>query len=152
ALDDFKRGNISFPLENLNPGVHSLTLKVWDNHNNSVEETINFKVVETGTQAVSNLNSSPNPFSFSTKLSFFNQLVGEQIEINVGIYDASGKLVNEFYRNIANTTSNVDILEWNGYSSVGNKVKAGLYIFKVYINYPESNLDYNETTKVFFRN
>ncbi len=41
---DEKKGSITYPLLGLEPGEHQLTLRVWDNANNSSSETISFKV------------------------------------------------------------------------------------------------------------
>ncbi|MBT33275.1 MAG: hypothetical protein CMO01_26740 [Thalassobius sp.] len=151
VIDDYQNGYVAFPLEELEVGLHTLTMKVWDNYNNSSEKTIEFKVVNTDEGFVFNLVSSPNPFSSSTTISFFNALSGEELEIDVNVYDVTGKLVNSFNNSITNSPSNVNIAEWNGSSFDRKKVKGGLYIFKVYLYYPKSGHTYNGIIKVFYQ-
>ncbi|MGM0377682.1 MAG: type IX secretion system sortase PorU, partial [Bacteroidota bacterium] len=44
ARDDFREGTISYQLPRLENGKHELTLKVWDNYNNSSTATLIFRV------------------------------------------------------------------------------------------------------------
>ena len=150
-LDNFQQGSIAFPLKELEVGEHQLTFKVWDNFNNSTEKRISFKIIETDGEVVYGLTSYPNPFTNSTTISYFNTLSGEEVEVDVGVFDATGKLINEFHNSIFNTNLNVNIVEWNGYSFDRKKVKGGLYIFKVYLYYPKSGYSYNGIIKVFFK-
>ncbi|MEQ9412325.1 MAG: type IX secretion system sortase PorU, partial [Cyclobacteriaceae bacterium] len=69
-LDDFTKGTITFPIENLVPGRHSIELKSWDVYNNPSSAKVDF-VVTDGTQiAIQKLYNYPNPFSASTTFQF----------------------------------------------------------------------------------
>src|SRR5690606_15038619 len=46
AQDDYTRGMVNYPLTNLEPGLHTLTVKAWDIANNSSESIIEFVVVD----------------------------------------------------------------------------------------------------------
>ena len=45
-IDDFQNGTINFPLSDISPGSHILTLKAWDVYNNSSESEIEFTVFD----------------------------------------------------------------------------------------------------------
>ena len=47
-FDDYTSGRINYDLTGLTEGNHSLTLKAWDNYNNSSEKTIAFQVITEG--------------------------------------------------------------------------------------------------------
>jgi hypothetical protein len=41
---DYQKGSVLYPFQNLKPGNHQLTFKVWDINNNSTTQTLNFVV------------------------------------------------------------------------------------------------------------
>ena len=41
---DYQKGSVLYPFQNLSPGEHQLTFKVWDINNNSTTQTLNFIV------------------------------------------------------------------------------------------------------------
>jgi len=43
-VDDYQKGTVNYPLRDLEPGLHTLTLKVWDVYNNSSIAEIQFIV------------------------------------------------------------------------------------------------------------
>ena len=47
-IDDYSRGTIEFPFQDLALGYHSITFKIWDVFNNSSESTIDFYVTNDG--------------------------------------------------------------------------------------------------------
>ena len=50
-FDNYMKGRINYDLSGLTEGIHYLTVKAWDNFNNSSEKTISFEV-ETGDKFV----------------------------------------------------------------------------------------------------
>jgi len=148
TIDDFRKGQVVFGLKDLTPGLHKLVLKVWDNQNNLAEEAITFRVNDGAENKMGNITAAPNPFSGEVNISCFNAFPGESIDASVYFYDTSGRLVNEYSKNIANSTSNINIANWNGYGSNGNYVENGLYLVKVYLNFPNINQSFEETLKI----
>ncbi|MCA8962651.1 MAG: T9SS type A sorting domain-containing protein [Planctomycetes bacterium] len=68
----------------------------------------------------------PNPFSPATVISF---TVGRKAETRVRIYDASGRLVLEPFRSMAEPgTYHV---EWSGLGKNGHPVASGVYLYEV---------------------
>ena len=148
TIDDFRKGQVVFGLKDLTPGLHKLVLKVWDNQNNLAEEEIIFRVHDGAENQMGNITAAPNPFSGEVNISCFNAFPGESIDASVYFYDTSGRLVNEYSKNIANSTSNINIANWNGYGSNGNYVENGLYLVKVYLYFPNINQSFEETLKI----
>ena len=73
-IDNYKKGTVVFPFNNLDEGEHKLTLKVWDVFNNSSEKEIFFNVVDSEVFIISDFNCFPNPLTTSTDFYFeYNQ-------------------------------------------------------------------------------
>src|SRR5690606_5064331 len=58
--DDFTRGTVLFPVRNLAPGRHTITVKAWDTHNNMAEATIEFVVTDGEGIVIETLGNFPN--------------------------------------------------------------------------------------------
>ena len=54
ALDDFTHGTLTYPLNNLELGLHTLTLRAWDTHNNPSSKTISFTVIDSSEIQIEN--------------------------------------------------------------------------------------------------
>ena len=50
AVDDYKRGSLSYPFRDLSPGLHTLKLKAWDVYNNASTQEIQFIVFDEDVQ------------------------------------------------------------------------------------------------------
>ncbi|WP_373515265.1 C25 family cysteine peptidase, partial [Persicitalea sp.] len=92
--DNFRRGTIRFPLDNLPPGNYTLRAKIWDNYTNSAERTLRFVV---GVKAGIILNSAdffPNPFDDRLSYTIEHDRSGEDLEITVRLITLSGQVVH----------------------------------------------------------
>ncbi|MDE5807457.1 MAG: hypothetical protein K2H76_05020, partial [Muribaculaceae bacterium] len=58
-------GTVCYPLEDIEPGKHTLTFSVWDNANNSASKTIEFNVGAAVDPVISDLSTNVNPASTS---------------------------------------------------------------------------------------
>jgi hypothetical protein len=62
-IDNYKKGEIAYQLSKLDEGEHYLTLKVWDNYNNSSTATLTFRVTNNHGINVRKFTTYPNPVS-----------------------------------------------------------------------------------------
>ena len=90
-IDSYTSGKIVYPVNDLEPGRHSLTLKVWDVVNNSSEETIEFII--TSDFRIEEVICYPNPVSEYAYFSFVHNLPDEQFSASIEIFDRSGKRI-----------------------------------------------------------
>jgi hypothetical protein len=60
-MDDFQSGTIQYQLPQLEEDEHTLTLKVWDNYNNSSTSTLDFRVTQNHGINIRNFRLFPNP-------------------------------------------------------------------------------------------
>lgn len=104
-LNSYQNGTIMFPLSNLEPGEHTLSIKVWDVQNNSASKTINF-IVEEGFE-ITALSNYPNPVKFNTTFVIQHNLPGDIFDTKVEIFNLRGVKVYE----INETSSSYGLVE-----------------------------------------
>jgi len=133
-LDNFRKGVVEFPFSNLSNGEHSVTFKIWDVFNNSSEKKINFLVTDDGIATISDFLNYPNPFSNGTDFYFQNNQVNQLMDINIQIYTVTGRLVKTINESFYNDGFRIGPISWDGKSSNGENLSAGLYIANLNIN------------------
>ena len=127
----YQTGWLSYPMINLTPGKHTLTLKAWDTYNNSNHKTIDFTVNEEGTLILKALKNSPNPFQTFTTFSFEHNRVGEDLKVELEILNRQGQGIIKQFFNISDAPGNVTLYRWDGNNTFGEKILEGLYIYKL---------------------
>jgi len=132
-LDTYKSGTVLFPFRDLEVGVHSLEIKVWDVRNNSALATTEFLVVNSLEVALDQILAYPNPASSSTTFRFSHNQECNSVEALVAVFDSEGRQVREFKSDLHAQGSRTDLLEWDLTNDNGSAVSAGIYIFKVQI-------------------
>ena len=136
-LDDYQKGVVSFPFRDLEPGLHTLTLKAWDVYNNSSVSEIQFVVHNQNQELViNNVLNYPNPFVDYTEF-WFNHNSSESLDVSIQIFTVSGKLVRTINGQTTGggkSTSSLsrDII-WDGRDDFGDKIGKGVYIYKLIV-------------------
>jgi len=134
-LDDFQNGKLSYPFRDLEPGIHTLTLKAWDVYNNSSTAQIEFNVRDKDDELViTNVLNYPNPFIDYTEF-WFNHNSSDVLDVSVQIFTVSGKLVRTLNGQTSvggKVTSSLskDIV-WDGRDDFGDKIGKGVYVYKL---------------------
>jgi hypothetical protein len=134
-VDDFQRGVVSFPFRDLEPGLHTLTLRAWDVYNNSSVSELQFVVFNENEELViDNVLNYPNPFVDYTEF-WFNHNSADQLDISVQIFTVSGKLVRTLNGQTGvggkSTSSLSRDIVWDGRDDFGDKIGKGTYIYKL---------------------
>lgn len=137
ALDDYTKGTLVYPLQDLEPGNYSGILKVWDTHNNASERVINFKVSNDPILLVYNPIVYPNPVYKETTIAFEHDREDENLFVSFFVYSAKGEIVKRNEWLLENSERRVEI-DWEPRSSGGEKLKPGIYYSKIII---QSQLD-----------
>ncbi|TYA58239.1 type IX secretion system sortase PorU [Formosa maritima] len=137
-LDNYQRGIVNYPLRDLEPGLHTLSIKAWDVYNNSSTTEIQFVVFDENQQLViENVLNYPNPFVNYTEF-WFNHNSSEPLDVLVQIFTVTGKIVRtlsgqtntgECCNNGASSLSREII--WDGRDDFGDKIGKGVYIYKL---------------------
>ena len=140
-IDNYKSGELTYPFYDLEKGYHTLQLKVWDVFNNSSEETINFYVTNVENFSLSELLNYPNPFKDNTEFYFQHNRAGEFLDIELQIFDLSGKIVASINKNIYDNGYRIGPINWNGTTNSGEKLGAGVYIYRFNVKAEDGTLE-----------
>lgn len=130
-LDNFAAGSIEFPLRSLGPGRHDITIKAWDLHNNSSEETIWFFVEPDAGIQLFNVKNQPNPFNNETVFVFDHNQPGENLKVTIDMFHHSGNLVSRIEQTITASNGNQAKIYWNPESSVSGRLPSGLFLCRI---------------------
>ncbi len=136
-LDDFTAGEIRFPLRNLAPGEHQLTVTAWDTHNNPATATLHFVV--SGAIRLRSVANYPNPFYQYTTFRYEHDRPHEAVEAEVSVYTTTGALVYT-----GRSTQTLDIGEagkmtWEGTGKDGKKLEPGVYVYRLSVRSKADN-------------
>ncbi len=133
VLNRYNCGEVRYPLDNLSPGAHTITLKAWDIYNNSSEAEIGFTVHENGDITINNMYNTPNPFYDETYFKFEHNQSSDDLTVTIRIYDTMGKLVNMIKQSDSNGSFNITPIHWDGTGNNGHKLEQGVYIYNTEI-------------------
>jgi len=133
APNSYQRGFVRFPMPVLSEGKHSLRIKAWDVVNNSSEVTITCWVGRSGQLQLAQVVNYPNPFRYSTTFSFEHNRPDKDLQVQITIYNAQGRLVKQFNQPVRSSgTRNVQI-QWNGTDDQGKKLGSGTYFYRIIV-------------------
>jgi len=108
-VEDFRKGSIEYPLNNLDFGMHELKIKAWDMFDNVSEKSISFIVISADQLQISNLRNEPNPFrEFSNIIFDHNQKDESQFHVNISIYNIQGQKVYSFENEVVVLGNSID--------------------------------------------
>ena len=138
-LDTYQSGQVVYPFSGLEEGPHTLELKAWDVHNNSASAKLDFVVVSDLNVFLDGLVNYPNPMNGSgTTFRFDHNQACVDLEMSLSIYDGRGNVVWEGERNETPPGYRVDGWHWDGASSSGSPLQAGVYLYRLEVRTPES--------------
>jgi hypothetical protein len=139
-VDDYTKGSLEYRLRDLTIGSHVIQLKAYDTYNNPSEATLHFVVVDDAELILEHVLNYPNPFVNHTEFWFSHNKPNEPLEVQVQIYTVSGKLVKTINQNIVNSGSLSRDISWDGLDDFGQKIGKGVYLFKLSVTAPYSDL------------
>ena len=136
-LDSYQSGQIRYNFTSLEPGAHTLAVKVWDVNNNSSETTIEFVVQEQVNMALDHVLNYPNPFTTSTEFYFEHNQVCSQLEAQIQIFTVSGRLVKTINEVVLTEGFRSDGIAWNGLDDFGDQLAKGVYVYRLIVTTPD---------------
>jgi len=148
-LDDYTRGDIEYPFNNLEDGRYGIRVKAWDVHNNPGEGYTEFIVASSAELALQNVFNYPNPFTTHTSFIFEHNRPGELLDVQVQIFTVSGKLVKSIFSKVSTEGYSVSPNEitWDGLDDYGDLIGRGVYVYKVNVQ-SESGFNAQEFEKL----
>ncbi|NRD20967.1 type IX secretion system sortase PorU [Winogradskyella eckloniae] len=154
-VDDYTNGTLTYPFRDLEPGLHTLSLKAWDVYNNSSLSEIQFTVFDKDEELViNNVLNYPNPFVSYTEF-WFNHNSSEPLDISVQIFTVSGKLVRTLNGQTSadeccksGVSSLSRSIVWDGRDDFGEKIGKGVYVYKLKVKSDRLNKQVEKIQKL----
>jgi hypothetical protein len=130
SLNDYQNGEAVFQLPQMNPGIHTISLKAWDINNNSATAEISFRVVDDNAPIFGKVYCYPNPVNPSVNpVTFFfeHNKKDQTLDVTIDIYNTTGSLVAKLQKNIQSSGFTSGPVEWDG----GQILSKGIYIYRI---------------------
>jgi len=130
-VDDYQRGEIKYPFVDLEEGVHTLRVKVWDVFNNSSEAYTEFLVSHSRELKIENLVNHPNPMMDFTAFYFEHNQSDSPLEVTLEVSDLQGKILYLMQDDLVPNGYRYGPIYWDGKGKHGTILSAGVYIYRV---------------------
>lgn len=152
---DYQKGQVMYKLSRLDLGNHQIVFKAWDINNNSSEQTLDFVVMEDGSDHIyiDKLLNWPNPFTNQTYFHFEHNCDSE-LDVMVQIFTISGKLVKTIRQPVSaepwreGYRTGRFAIPWDGLDDFGDKIGKGVYIYRVTARGQDSELCKGSATAI----
>lgn len=128
--NSYNSGVIRYPYSKLEPGAYTVTVKIWDIHNNSSESMLDFVVTESEEMLMEQLYNFPNPFFDLTWFNIEHNRPDSNLRLVLSIYNISGEMVRVIDQQVDSPGYRLEPVEWNGTSSGGAALGGGIYIYR----------------------
>lgn len=139
-LDSYQEGQIRYNFSDLEPGNHTLSVKVWDVNNNSSEASLEFVVQEKAELKLEHVLNYPNPFTTSTEFFFEHNQACVDLEAQIQVFTVSGRLVKTINQAVKCDGFRSKGIAWNGRDDFGDQLAKGVYVYRVSVRTPDGML------------
>ena len=134
VVGDYTRGTINMPLNRLEAGEHTLTLRAWDLYNNSSLARITFNVDPALAPGCVELKVNPSPVISGSQATFtlVHDRPQSEMDVRIDVFNVQGQMV---WTNTERTVcdGNTYSCSWNGTSQSGQPLSTGVYIVRAYM-------------------
>ena len=124
----FSTGKANFRIAGLSAGQHTITVRAWDNFNNSSTFRGILSVVADDELIVRDVFNYPNPFTDNTQ---FTCQINAAAEIEIKIYTVRGRLIKSLNYFHSGGSTFFTSPEWDGTDEDGDKLANGTYMYKL---------------------
>ncbi|HWA32599.1 MAG TPA: type IX secretion system sortase PorU [Cyclobacteriaceae bacterium] len=151
-LGNVGRGKIRFPIDDLKPGEHHLSIRASDTFGNQSSTSITFFVSDVNGIQIEQWLNFPNPASTSTTFHFKHNRSGDDLEAVVTVYNYLGQpMVSNTYE-VLNSPYHVNLPTWDVVAGEGTKLGTGLYLCKLSVRSLSDGSKNEKITKVIISN
>lgn len=144
-INNTHRGTVTYSLNNLSQGWHTLSLKAWNIFNYSASDTLRFYVRTADTAHIGSFYALPNPATTQVSL---------RAEHNCTITEAAIEIYNLYGQHVRSLTPTIDAnsyvagpVVWDFRNNAGLTVAPGCYIARIILK-TEANEQLTATTKI----
>jgi len=130
-INSYTSGTIRYPFHNLEEGLHTLSLKVWDVFNNSSDAYLEFNVISSDRFIINELMNYPNPFTEGTSFVFSHNQAEGELDVNLNVFSLNGQIVKSFETNITPAGYRSEPIYWDGRDDSGAALSKGMYLYRI---------------------
>jgi len=131
-MGNWQQGTVTFEINDLPVGEHLLTLKAWDNYNNSTLFTSYINVYEAEQFSISEVMNYPNPAVRTDSTVFQYMLTNDAEKVSLSIFTLAGRKVNSFdLYSSEYTSSGYRYFPYNLRDKDNDELASGVYIYKI---------------------
>ena len=126
-------GSISYQLDDLAKGPHTLRLRVWDVYNNVGEKTITFNVVNGLAPEIADVYCAANPASVETSFYVKHNRPDAVVTVTIEVYDLMGRRVWATTQSGRSDMYTSTPVTWDLTDTGGRRVPRGIYVYRATI-------------------
>jgi hypothetical protein len=123
--DSYTEGELSWQLNDLSEGKHTLQLLVYDNFGNSSLAEVDFYAQDSEKLTIRDMLVYPNPVK---KDGHFTFLVTEDSDIKISVYTITGKKIKTITQVVQKGYNQI---YWNGRDADGDRIANNTYFYKI---------------------
>ncbi len=137
--NSFKEGSVNLELKGLKEGKNVVRIKVWDTLGNGSELVQEITVEGSETLKILNHKTFPNPTSIESKFSIEHNRPGENILIDLSVYQTDGKILFSNSQRLVKAEAIINNLSWVFYQNQTKYPAKGTYIYKLTLQSEQDN-------------
>jgi len=119
-------GELTWQLDDLPEGSHTIQLIVFDNLNNPTVEETNFVCKSSGVVSIEQMLPYPNPMKDG---GYFTFVITEDSDITITIYTLTGRKIKTIKQ--LNSLAGYNQISWNGKDADGDEIANNTYFYKI---------------------
>ena len=127
-------GSISYQLNDLATGPHTLRLRVWDVYNNVSEKTISLNVVKGLAPEIADVYCAANPASVETSFYVKHNRPDAVVTVTIEVYDLLGRRVWSTTQSGRSDMYTSTPVTWDLTDAGGRRVPRGIYVYRATIS------------------
>ena len=128
--ESYTSGQTYYVLPALSEGKHTLKFRAWDILNNSSTTTLDFVVKKNIQPNIVDVYATNNPARESTTFVVAHNFCGAELNLEIDIMDASGRLLWSASERETATTNTI-AYKWNLTTDSGAKLNTGIYLYRI---------------------
>jgi hypothetical protein len=150
--DNFKKGELIFPLDTLRKGPHKITLSASDTYNNTAIATLQFVVSDGSQFTINEVANYPNPVIDATQFWFTHNRPGEDLTVRAIIYNLNGGIVFEQEYSVPESQYQVSLPAWDATALDGRKLGQGMYVVRLFVRSEQDGSNNEKSAKIILTN
>ena len=143
-------GSLTYALNDIPQGTHTLKFTVWDSANNSTSETIEFSISALWKPSIETLTTDVNPAISNVNFIIGTDGATASMGCNIEVFDLWGKRVWRGEATGLSKSSTQTTLGWDLCDFGGSRIPGGIYLYKATVK-TEAGATVTKTKKLIVR-